>query len=781
MFIPGWISRGYEKSVFGLPVLPGTEEGKQKGGKLKRTLIKVLGRAVPLGMAAVLLAENPAAAYAEKRYPADSLTATPSDATPSDMKFSEEISVEGIPGEVPASAEPVMMTLTSAQPDPVPAEDLYEVEWYIRYTDRETHSKVFAYEEHGYTMNGNSLYVGFSTEIIDEEGNIWTTSEVPGEREIWGPGVCIIYIEYEVTGHIPEPENPYTEAESLLSDWVQKAKEADASLLGTDVSKISTSSVVCETEAKAKLFLLSRAGAINDTEPHTFYLIAKDIYPTGTCLKEWYGSSLAYSNDIMDEVSVSDGTYTVHRFIIWKDYGGGTDAYCTHDYVTISDRDATCLVRGVTNQTCSMCGDTKLVYHAPLGHVDSNGDSICDRCGYRVFEEALGNVITTKVVLNGVEKDITWTLVDEHCQDGCLYIADTGFMASELGGYGSGNTYDHTGIFEWMSEEFANVSSVNGENLLYLHDEEVISYGQMLSQTMALTYRYAMGTGDYVTRTKDGTNLIVVHDDGSIGTVSADSDFEVRPAMLLKDPMATPSVAASWQVGDQVTRTIDGVEYKFTCIDENYSDIYGNHTGSALFLMDDVIPAGYGGEYREEFDSLGHPQQVWYPGPIATFGNTNDYKYSNIRAFLRNETVFTAADVVIGVPTSAIGTTETGRYDQTTDRGLTSYTIGYQQMTERLFILSLEEAVKYRDYLWKFDSGVDNPESVTDSTCGAYWLRTPNGTNRDYDETGLIYVVDLLEGNIHPEYIKPYGTTGDPFIDTQTTVGVRPAFTLPNS
>lgn len=417
-------------------------------------------------------------------------------------------------------------------------------------------------------------------------------------------------------------------SDNHLSDWIQLAKEADAEFLGTEVSEITDTPSLCDTEGKADLYLLSRAGAINDTEFHTFYLIAKDIYPTGICLKSWYGNAIYYSNDVMDEITADDRTFRLHRFILKKSYGGETDAYCSHEYVVTAERDASCLQRGVTKETCEKCGDTKIIYHAPLGHVDTDGDHICNRC-----------------------------------------------------------------------------------------EEEI----------------------------EDDT-----------------------------------AMHAHWRIGDHVTRSIAGVEYQFTCIDENYSDGYGNHAGSALFLMDDVIPAGYGGEYKEEIDSTGHTRMVWYPGPIADFGDSNDYKYSRIRAFLREETVFSAADVVIGVPTSATGSTEKNRYTQTTDKGLISYTIGYQKMTERLFILSLEEAIKYRDYLWKFDSDVDNPEAVTNSTCGSYWLRTPGGTNRDFDETGLCYVVDLLSGNIHPESIKPSGGIGDAYIDTQTTVGVRPAFTLPN-
>ena len=56
------------------------------------------------------------------------------------------------------------------------------------------------------------------------------------------------------------------------------------------------------------------------------------------------------------------------------------------------------------------------------------------------------------------------------------------------------------------------------------------------------------------------------------------------------------------------------------------------------------------------------------------------------------------------------------------------HSIGYQRLTARLFSLSVEEALKYKDYLWKFgDTDADNPEDVTDNFCNGYWLRSPMG------------------------------------------------------
>ena len=246
-------------------------------------------------------------------------------------------------------------------------------------------------------------------------------------------------------------------------------------------------------------------------------------------------------------------------------------------------------------------------------------------------------------------------------------------------------------------------------------------------------------------------------------------------------PSVSEDSGKSFHLGDRVARNLDGREYSFTCIDENYSDIYGNHTGQALFIMDDVIPAGYKGEYRTGQDENGILFYEWCPGPVSFFGNSNDFKTSEIRKFLNAQEQVSGSDVQIGTPFSYTGSTETGRFSQTDERGLSSYPEGYQHMTSRLFILSLEEAMKYREFLWKFGSESENPEKVTESTCTSYWLRTRYGSKDECGESGLCYVVDLISGNIHPEKVRPDSESGDPFIDTQTATGTRPVFVLPNN
>ena len=240
-----------------------------------------------------------------------------------------------------------------------------------------------------------------------------------------------------------------------------------------------------------------------------------------------------------------------------------------------------------------------------------------------------------------------------------------------------------------------------------------------------------------------------------------------------------------WQPGDVQVREIDGQVYMFQCIDQNYSDRTENHRQSALFLCTSVIPSNIGSIYHYEEQPDGTYDYVFQPGPIVNFGMTNDYKFSNIRSWLEDsrDNFDDAEEISIGVDNSYMGSTASGRFSKLNDDGLRGNYIGNQKLTGNLFILSVDEALKYKDYLWKFDgSAADNPETQYSAYSKAYWLRNPMGTAADYAQTGQVYVVDLVNGNIHSQTVKPKAGSGvDEELSITGTVGVRPAFAVPQN
>ena len=208
-------------------------------------------------------------------------------------------------------------------------------------------------------------------------------------------------------------------------------------------------------------------------------------------------------------------------------------------------------------------------------------------------------------------------------------------------------------------------------------------------------------------------------------------------------------------------RRIGKEVYRFRCIDEDYSDGQDGHRKSALFLCDRVI--------RSDIDSDSSARRTF------CFGSDSNYKTSRVRAWLQKngeDSRFQLEPVSVGVGTAFTGSTGQGEQEQFDESRLESHEIGFQLIQDRLFCLSLEEAVKYREELWRFGAAKEEaarPENQVSPYSQGYYLRTPfyeveNGTFLYGND---IYVVDLVNGNIHT-------------VETDSeTYGLRPAFALP--
>lgn len=235
-----------------------------------------------------------------------------------------------------------------------------------------------------------------------------------------------------------------------------------------------------------------------------------------------------------------------------------------------------------------------------------------------------------------------------------------------------------------------------------------------------------------------------------------------------------------WNRGDRAVGEIDGERYLFRCIDPDYSDPAGNHPGAALFLCDSVIPANVGSAYTYEKGAGGTYRYVFQPGPVVNFGDSNDYKYSKIRAWLsRWEENFPGAlEMKTGLSHAYQGQTEAGSTSQLRPSDLRRVPIGDQQLTGKLFILSVDEALKYRNWLWSFGGEEENPRTQTGAFSRGYWLRSP-AAGSGQAKGGQVYVVDLDGGNIRPEPVHPDGMSEDAELQVTGAMGVRPAFVLP--
>ena len=215
-----------------------------------------------------------------------------------------------------------------------------------------------------------------------------------------------------------------------------------------------------------------------------------------------------------------------------------------------------------------------------------------------------------------------------------------------------------------------------------------------------------------------------------------------------------------WKEGDVQLRKVGGQMLSFTCIDDDYHDWQDGHRKAALFLCDRVI--------RADVDTIPGENQT-----VFSFGKDNNYKTSKVRAWLQKNSQnssFCLEPIHTGIQTAYTGSTEAGAFSQASERGLVRHDIGYQLMNDRLFCLSLEEALAYRAFLWRFDSGEDNPQSQVSAYSQGYYLRTPfylQDENGKFAYNRQIYGVDLVNGRL-----RPVGTDSE-------TYGIRPAFALP--
>lgn len=223
-----------------------------------------------------------------------------------------------------------------------------------------------------------------------------------------------------------------------------------------------------------------------------------------------------------------------------------------------------------------------------------------------------------------------------------------------------------------------------------------------------------------------------------------------------------PSAGMHYSYGDVVRRRIGGQSCSFRCIDEDYRDASGNYRGVALFLCDTVIRSDVDGDGAKE--------------SLLSFGPDNNYKNSEVRKWLNRNTSdsgFPEHPVSIGIDNAYEGFTEPDCWDQINADELRSYPLKRQKLNDGVFLLSVEEALEYAEELWRFGgSESNNPKEQYSPWSKGYYLRTPL---YEEDEDGefcygdSIYIVDLLEGNIHAVDVS------------YTTIGLRPAFVLPNA
>ena len=212
-------------------------------------------------------------------------------------------------------------------------------------------------------------------------------------------------------------------------------------------------------------------------------------------------------------------------------------------------------------------------------------------------------------------------------------------------------------------------------------------------------------------------------------------------------------IGRHWKIGELRSWKIGGRSYLFRCIDDNFSSNSDDQV-FALFLCETVI--------RSDIDSTDSKRE------ILTFGGTNNYKTSEVRKWLQ-ENVSDPGDYLIsvntGVNSAYLGATIPGTFDEFSTSGLLRHELYCQMAEDEVFLLSLEEAIQYKEVLWETDGG-GTPYSH------GYWLRTPSysiGEDGTFCYGTWAYAVDLEKGCIRPAEVN------------DGSIGIRPAFCLPQA
>ena len=384
----------------------------------------------------------------------------------------------------------------------------------------------------------------------------------------------------------------------------------------------------------------------------------------------------------------------------------------------------TCLLNGSRIVTCRLCQNYREEVNLPmLGHNDKDGDFLCDRCGAVLELRQKGEKQTIKTGLPDEWGEMTFTCIDDDYKGGQLFLADQVIPYSLCSGFGDGESYGTSGIRNWLNLQFADGLSV-AEHILPVRlteGNDSISdhvFCLSLAEVRSEPYKpYTLQSWDWDTGRRFYWTRTMVSEDHAYlvqynGHIAAEQtttmEAGIRPAYVLKKPGENTTQDRLWYTGDVQERTIAGTTYTFSCIDPDYMDAAKRR--GALFLCDEII----GGD-RAVYDMA---DSSWSGSNLRLWLNTSMENGENIM------------DTTTTVRYSYTGATS--GYETALNR-FTKAVVRSGDSVDKLFCLSLEEAVRYKDSLWKIH-GADGNNYVNAGTYTmGYWLRTPvTGGKRAY-------------------------------------------------
>lgn len=638
-----------------------------------------------------------------------------------------------------------------------------EIRYTVSFVDADNYdTKIFNMQQ-GTVTEGITLNVSFPEQIIGTDGHIWKSAEAsPQSFTVYQAGTHKYYVEYKQGEKVVEPAGPDEDGKVRLEGWLKKAWKADCDITGqaSDGNRDPALTVNNDTQNNARITNL--ISMIRDGQWHYFYMIGRNYVPQTLVIGTNFDAE--YSAVTEEKFSVGRENYTVLRIGVRRNWHPES---CTHDWEMVETAANGCLENGWETCRCRKCGTEETVSQPALGHRDTDGDSLCDLCGKRAFEQTLGDTIRTVIKTENGDIRLAFHClnVDYNGTGMMMYLAEESLGEEITGVCFEESDYNDSPLRKYFNTAFANNSSVAAalQPIAREDGDGRDDYASLLSKEEYGRYADSIGEGGgWFLRTLTDDGIYAVNSDGMLtqAVAAGNTSFGARPFILLKKPeTGERAEPVWWKKGDIQMREIGKKLYRFRCIDEDYSDNQDGHRKSALFLCDGVI--------RADVDSDSRNLKK------LAFGKDNNYKTSDVKRWLdknSSNSSFNLEPVSIGVNTAYTGSTAAGTREQMEDSRLVSHAIGYQFMQGRMFCLSMEEALKYREALWRFGTFQGGPEGQISPYSQGYYLRTPfysEGNSGDFCYGDDIYAVDLVKGNIHT--VKT----------SSETYGIRPAFTLP--
>lgn len=363
-----------------------------------------------------------------------------------------------------------------------------------------------------------------------------------------------------------------------------------------------------------------------------------------------------------------------------------------------------------------------------------------------------GDVLQVETGLSDGFNSMNFTCLDTNYQGGCLFVADEVIPYSLSTRYAvASNDYSVSDVRTWLNQYFADTLSV-ADALLPVNLEEAddsISdrvFCLSIDEVKNSAYKEITkkrwtpqrGKRYYWTRsarenTKNQAYMVQYNGHIASSRVSL-SETGIRPAFVLGQQKPENSQGKIWYVGDTQERTINGRVYTFRCIDPNYCDAGMNRNG-ALFLCDSIIG-----------------------GDSCTFDDIhNGWEVSDVRTWLNEglENPEGIADTVTTVSFTYAG--KSGDYSLS-ERKFTKRKQQGAAITDKIFCLSLEEALRYGKYLWRLDGASEDNFTLAGSNSMGYWLRTPAAKD------GKMCYAVTYDGYVAPNEVQ------------NDRIGIRPAY-----